>query len=85
MKNKKTVFAIVLTIVLVLSIVTVTAAASVNGNKRDNPATGPCVADADVSGDCAGRSLENFVKDLSFLTEREKEALLADLAEIDAF
>ena len=85
MKNKKTVFAIVLTIVLVLSIVTVTAAASVNGNKRDKPATGLCVAEADVSGDCAGRSLENFVKDLSFLTEREKEALLADLAEIDAF
>ena len=85
MKNKKTVFAIVLTFVLVLSIVTVTAAASVNGNKRDKPATGPCVADAGVSGDCAGQSLEKFVKDLSFLTEREKEALLADLAEIDAF
>ena len=85
MKNKKTVFTTALTFVLALSIVTVSAAASTNVKKSDGPEMKPCVAVADVVGDCAGQPLEGFVKGLSSLTKQEKETLLADLAKIDAF
>ncbi len=84
MKNKKTVFTTVLTLVLALSIVTVSAAASTNVKKSDGPEMKPCVAVADVVGDCAGQPLEGFVKGLSSLTKQEKETLLADLDEIEA-
>ena len=43
---------------------------------------GPCIAAAEASGECVGQPLEGFVKNLSFLSEQEKSALLADLAEI---
>ena len=85
MKSKKTVFAAVLTLVLALSVVTVSAAAaSANVNKSGEPVTVPCIAAAEVSGECVGQPLEGFVKNLSFLSEQEKSALLADLAEIEA-
>lgn len=86
MKNKKTVFAALLTLILALSIVTVSAAAaSANVKNSGEPATDPCIAAADFSGECAGQPLEGFVKNLSFLTEEEKETLLADLAEIEKY
>ena len=86
MKSKKTVFAAVLTLVLALSIVTVSAtAASANVKKPGEPVNDPCMADAEVSGECVGQPLEGFVKNLSFLSEQEKSALLADLAEIEKY
>ena len=86
MKSKKTVFAAVLTLVLALSIVTVSAtAASANVKKSGEPANGSCIAAAEPSGECVGQPLEGFVKNLSFLSEQEKSALLADLAEIEKY
>ena len=85
MKSKKTVFAAVLTLVLALSIVTVSAtAASANVKKSGKPVNDPCIAAAEVSGECVGKPLEGFVKNLSFLSEQEKSALLADLSEIES-
>ena len=86
MKSKKTVFAAVLTLVLALSIVTVSAtAASANVKKSGEPVNDPCIAAAEVSGECVGQPLEGFVKNLSSLSEQEKTALLADLAEIEKY
>ena len=85
MRSKKTVLAAVLTLMLALSIVTVSAtAASANVKKSGEPVNNPCIAAADVSGECAGRPLEGFIENLSFLSEQEKSKLLADLAEIDS-
>ena len=85
MKSKKNVFAAVLTLVLALSIVTVSAtAASANVKKSGEPVNDPCIAAAEVSGECVGQPLEGFVKNLSSLSEQEKTALLADLAEIES-
>lgn len=85
MKSKKTVFTAVLTLVLALSVVTVSAtAASANVKKSGEPANGSCIAAAEASGECVGQPLEGFVKNLSFLSEQEKSALLADLAEIES-
>lgn len=86
MKSKKTVFAAVLTLVLALSIVTVSAtAASTNVKKSGKPVNDPCMAAAEVPGECVGQPLEGFIKNLSFLSEQEKSALLADLAEIEKY
>ena len=86
MKSKKTVFAAVLTLVLALSIVTVSAtAASANVKKSGEPVNDPCIAAAEVSGECVGQPLEGFVKNLSSLSEQEKSALLADLDEIEKY
>ena len=86
MKSKKTVFAAVLTLVLALSIVTVSATAvSANVKKSGEPVNDPCIAAAEVSGECVGQPLEGFVKNLSSLSEQEKSALLADLAEIEKY
>ena len=86
MKSKKTVFTAVLTLVLALSIVTVSAtAASANVKKSGEPVNDPCIAAAEVSGECVGQPLEGFVKNLSSLSEQEKSALLADLAEIEKY
>lgn len=85
MKSKKTVFTSLLTLVLALSIVTVSAAAvSANAKKSGECANDPCIAAAEHSGECVGQPLEGFVKNLSFLSEQEKSALLADLAEIES-
>lgn len=85
MKSKKTVFTSLLTLVLALSIVTVSAAAvSANAKKSGECANDPCIAAAEHSGECVGHPLEGFVKNLSFLSELEKSALLADLAEIES-
>ena len=85
MKSKKNVFAAALTFVLALSIVTVSAtAASANEKKPGAPANDPCIAAAEASGECVGQPLESFVRNLSFLSEQEKSALLADLAEIES-
>ena len=85
MKSKKNVFAAVLTFVLALSIVTVSAtAASANVKKSGEPVNDPCIAAAEVSGECVGQPLEGFVKNLSSLSEQEKSALLADLSEIES-
>ena len=85
MKSKKTVFTSLLTLVLALSIVTVSAAAvSANAKKSGECANDPCIAAAEPSGECVGQPLEGFVKNLSFLSEQEKSALLADLAEIES-
>ena len=85
MKSKKNVFTAVLTLVLALSIVTVSAtAASANVKKSGEPVNDPCIAAAEPSGECVGQPLEGFVKNLSFLSEQEKSALLADLAEIES-
>ena len=84
MKSKKTVFTAVLTLVLALSVVTVSAtAASANVKKLVEPANGSCIAAAEASAECVGQPLEGFVKNLSFLSEQEKSVLLADLAEIE--
>ena len=85
MKSKKAVFTSLLTLVLALSIVTVSAAAvSANAKKSGECANDPCIAAAEPSGECVGQPLEGFVKNLSFLSEQEKSALLADLAEIES-
>ena len=84
MKNKKTVFATILTLVLALSLATVSASAvTINEMKADSSAANRCAAVTDASDDCAGHPLEGFIKELSFLTEQEKQALLADLSEAD--
>ena len=86
MKSKKNVFAAVLALVLTLSIVAVSAtAASANGKKSGECSADPCIAAAEASGECVGQPLEGFVKNLSFLSEQEKSALLADLAEIEKY
>ena len=86
MKSKKTVFTSLLTFVLALSIVTVSAAAaSANVKKSGEPVNDPCIATVEASGECVGQPLEGFVKNLSFLSEQEKSALLADLAEIEKY
>ena len=86
MKSKKNVFTAVLTLVLALSIVTVSAtAASANVKKSGEPVNDPCIAAAEVSGECVGQPLEGFVKNLSSLSEQEKSALFADLAEIEKY
>lgn len=86
MKSKRTVFTAVLTLVLALSVVTVSAtAASANVKKSGGPANGSCIAAAEASGECVGQPLEGFVKNLGFLSEQEKSALLADLAEIEKY
>ena len=86
MKSKKTVITSLLTLVLALSIVTVSAAAvSANAKKSGECANDPCIAAAEPSGECVGQPLEGFVKNLSFLSEQEKSALLADLAEIEKY
>ena len=86
MKSKKTVFTSLLTLVLALSVVTVSAtAASANVKKSGEPVNDPCIAAAEASGECVGQPLEGFVKNLSFLSEQEKSALLADLAEIERY
>ena len=86
MKSKKTVFTAVLTLVLALSVVTVSAAAaSANVKKSGEPANGSCVAAAEASGECVGQPLEGFVENSGFLSEQEKSALLADLAEIEKY
>lgn len=86
MKNKKTVFATILTLVLALSIATVSASAvTINEMKADSPAANRCAAVTDASDDCAGHPLEGFVKNMSSLSEQEKSALLADLAEIEKY
>ena len=86
MKSKKTVFTSLLTLVLALSIVTVSAtAASANVKKSGEPVNDPCIAAAEVSGECIGQPLEGFVKNLNSLSEQEKSALLADLAEIEKY
>ena len=86
MKNRKTFLAVILTLVLAISIVTVSAAAaSAGGKQADKPATKPDGAICEASGDCAAEeSYEESIKGMSELTEKEKEALLADLAEIEA-
>ena len=85
MKSKKNVFAAALTFVLALSIVTVSAtAASANVKKPGVPVNDPCIAATEASGECVGQPLEGFVKNLSFLSEQEKSALLTDLAEIES-
>ena len=76
MKSKKNVFAAVLTFVLALSIVTVSAAAASANVKKSGES---------VNDSCVGQPLEGFVKNLSFLSEQEKSALLADLAEIEKY
>lgn len=43
------------------------------------------MAAAEFSGECVGQPLEGFIKNLSFLSEQEKSALLADLAEIEKY
>ena len=86
MKSKKTVITSLLTLVLALSIVTVSAAAvSANAKKSGECANDPCIAAAEPSGECVGQPLEGFVKNLSILSEQEKSALLADLAEIEKY
>ena len=86
MKSKKTVFAAVLALVLALSVFTVSAAAaSAKAKKSGEAVNDPCIAAAEASGECVGQPLEGFVKNLSFLSEQEKSALLADLAEIEKY
>ena len=86
MKSKKTVFAAVLTLVLALSIITVSAtAASANVKKSGESVNDSCIAAAEASGECVGQPLEGFVKNLSSLSEQEKSALFADLAEIEKY
>ena len=83
MKSKKTVFAAVLALVLALSVFTVSAAAASAKVKKPGEAVNdPCIAASAASGECVGQPLEGFVKGLRFLSEQERAALLADLAEI---
>ena len=86
MKSKKTVFATVLALVLALCVFTVSAAAaSAKAKKSGEAVNDPCIVAAEASGECVGQPLEGFVKNLSFLSEQEKSALLADLAEIEKY
>ena len=85
MKSIKSVFTSLHTLVLALCILTLSAAAvSANAEKSGECANDPCIAAAEPSGECVGQPLEGFVKNLSFLSEQEKSALLADLAEIES-
>ena len=124
MKNRKTIFTIIFTLVLALSVVTVSAAAiSANETKPDKPATKPDAVDeklpavlernaalwkrvndeydgkiaadepdmtlelneADFDDACpAEESYAESIKSMRSLTEKEKAALLADLAEMES-
>ena len=86
MKNRKTIFTVIFALMLVLSIVTVSAAAiSANETKPEKPATKPDGSVCEASGDCGAQPLKGFVESLRSLTAEERATLLADLAEIEKY
>lgn len=85
MKNKRTILSTILALVLAMSFIIASAAViSANDNKSSEPQKKICVAAGETSDSCGTQSFENFVKGMTSLTEQEKAALLADLAEIEA-
>ena len=83
MKNRKNIIATVFALVLAASIIAASAAtASANSRKNTPTETLPEIVSVNSPDDCGVPSIGSFVKDMNSLTEKEREALLGDLAEI---
>ena len=86
MKNKKNIIAIAATLILALSAVTISAAASSpKGREKDKIETMPEIVCASSSDNCNSPSMESFVKNMSSLTEKEKATLIDDLNRLEEF
>lgn len=86
MKNKKNIIAIAATLILALSAVTISAAASFSkGREKDKIETMPEIVCASSSDNCNSPSMESFVKNMSSLTEKEKATLIDDLNRLEEF
>ena len=83
MKSKKNILATVFALILALSVVTASAtAAAENGRRSDKIETLPEIISVESTDDCGVPSVENFVRNLDTLTEKERAALIADLDEL---
>lgn len=85
MKHRKNIFATLFALILVVSIIATSAAASAKDKDNSPVETMPEIVSVDSPADCDVPSLEDFVRNLDSLTEQEKSALLADLAELAKF
>ena len=85
MKHRKNIFATLFALILVVSIIATSAAASAKDKANSPVETMPENVSVDSPADCDVPSLEDFVRNLASLTEQEKSALLADLAELAKF
>ena len=83
MKNKKNILATVFALILALSVVTASATAAAENDRRsDKIETLPEIISVESPDDCGVPSVESFVKNLDTLTEKERAALIADLDEL---
>ena len=83
MKNRKNIIATVFALVLAASIIAASAATASANNRKNTPTeTLPEIVSVNSPDDCGVPSIGSFVKDMNSLTEKEREALLGDLAEI---
>lgn len=85
MKHRKNIFATLFALILVVSIIATSAAASAKDKDNSPVETMPEIVSVDSPADCDVPSLEDFVRNLDSLTEQEKSALLANLAELAKF
>ena len=83
MKNKKNILATVFVLILALSVVTASATAAAENDRRsDKIETLPEIISVESPDDCGVPSVESFVRNLDTLTEKERAALIADLDEL---
>ena len=83
MKNKKNILATVFALILALSVVTASATAAAENDRRsDKIETLPEIISVESPDDCGVPSVESFVRNLDTLTEKERAALIADLDEL---
>ena len=83
MKNRKNIIATVFALVLAASIIAASAATASANNRKTTPTEPlPEIVSVISPDDCGVPSIGSFVKDMNSLTEKEREALLGDLAEI---
>lgn len=83
MKNKKNILAAVFALILALSVVTASATAAAENDRRsDKIETLPEIISVESPDDCGVPSVESFVRNLGTLTEKERAALIADLDEL---
>lgn len=82
-ENRKNIIATVFALVLAASIIAASAATASANNRKNTPTeTLPEIVSVNSPDDCGVPSIGSFVKDMNSLTEKEREALLGDLAEI---
>ena len=76
MKHRKNIFATLFALILVVSIIATSAAASAKDKDNSPVETMPEIVSVDSPADCDVPSLEDFVRNLDSLTEQEKSALV---------